>query len=113
LSNVHRRLVGTVNVSTGSNIIISYQGTANFLNDFQEGDTLYLSTGNTVTVREVTNANVAIVSSILNVSSTQVNANVVLVEYAKANSVNANTIITTTTFKANGSNLFATIQKVR
>jgi hypothetical protein len=52
-------------------------------------------------------------NTIINVTSTSATVNVVYSEIAAATSVNANTIITNTRFKANGNNLTAIIQKVR
>lgn len=113
LSNVHKTLQNTVNVVSGSNILFGSANSVNFINDLQEGDTIYLSTGNTTTIKTVTNSSHAILSTVINVTSTIATVNVIYTEFSTANSVNANTIITKTTFKANGSNLNATIQKVR
>jgi hypothetical protein len=113
LSNVHKTLQNTVNVVTGSNLVFGHANSVNFINDLQEGDTIYLSTGDTRTVKTVTNSNYAILNTAVTVTSTSAKINVIYTEVSTANSVNANTIITKTTFKANGSNLNATIQKVR
>jgi hypothetical protein len=113
LSNVHKTLQNTVNVVTGSNLLFGHANSVNFINDLQEGDTIYLSTGNTTTIKTVTNSNYAILNTVINVTSTSATVNVIHTEFSTANSVNANTIITKTTFKANGRNLNATIQKVR
>lgn len=113
LSNVHKTLQNTVNVISGSNLLFGHANSVNFINDLQEGDTIYLSTGNTTTIKTVTNSSYAILNTTINVTSTTATVNLVYSEVATANSVNANTIITTTKFKANGSNLSATIHKVR
>lgn len=113
LSNVHKTLKNTVNVISGSNVLFGNANSVNFINDLQEGDTIYLSTGNTTTIKSITNSSYAILSTKINVTSTSAVANIVYSEVSTANSVNANTIITTTRFKANGNNLNATIQKVR
>ena len=113
LSNVHKTLQNTVNVISGSNVLFGDANSVNFINDLQEGDTIYLSTGNTTTIKSITNSSYAILSTKINVTSTSAIANIVYSEVSTANSVNANTIITTTRFKANGNNLNATIQKVR
>jgi hypothetical protein len=113
LSNVHKTLQNTVNVVNGSNILFGAANSVDFIVDLQEGDTIYLSTGNTATVSQVTNATHALLTSKINVTSTSATVNVVVTEVARANSVNANTIITTTRFSANGKNLTATIQKTR
>ena len=113
ISNVHRRLQNTVNVLTGSNILFGSANSVNFINDLQDGDTIYLSTGNTVTIKEVTNSSFAILDTIINVTSTSALINLVFTATIRANSRNANTIFADSIFTSNGSNLSATIQKVR
>lgn len=113
LSNVHKRLQNTVNVVNGSNVLFGAANSVDFIVDLQEGDTIYLSTGNTTTINQITNATHALLSTKINVTSTSATVNVVVSEIATANSVNANTIITKTRFSANGNNLNATIQKAR
>jgi thiamine pyrophosphokinase len=113
LSNVHKTLQNTVNVLSGSNVLFGHANSVNFINDLQEGDTIYLSTGNTTTIKTVTNSSYAIMNTIINVTSTSATVNVVYSEVTAAVSVNADTIITNTRFKANGNNLSAIIQKVR
>ena len=113
LSNVHRRLQNTVNVLSGSNILFGHANSVNFINDLQDGDTIYLSTGNTTTIKEVTNSTYAVLNTTINVTSTTATVNLVYSDVARANSINATTIITTTTFRANGNNLSATIHKNR
>jgi hypothetical protein len=113
LSNVHRRLQNTVNVVSGSNILFGSANSVNFINDLQDGDTIYLSTGNTVTIKEVTNSSFAILDTTINVTSTSATVNLVYTATIRANSRNANTIFASSIFTSNGSNLSATIQKVR
>lgn len=113
LSNVHRRLQNTVNVVTGSNVLFGSSNSVNFINDLQDGDTIYLSTGNTVIIKEVTNSSFAILDTIINVTSTSATVNLVYTATVRANSRNANTIFASSIFTSNGSNLSATIQKVR
>lgn len=113
LSNVHKKLQNTVNVISGSNIIFGDASSVNFINDLQDGDTIYLSTGNTTTIKSVTNSSYAILGTTIGVTSTAATINVVYSEVSTVASVNANTIITDTTFKANGTNLNAVVQKVR
>ena len=113
LSNVHRRLQNTVNVLSGSNILFGHANSVNFINDLQDGDTIYLSTGDTTTIKEVTNSTYAVLNTTINVTSTTATVNLVYSDVARANSINANTIITTTKFRANGNNLSATIHKDR
>jgi hypothetical protein len=85
----------------------------NFINDLQDGDTILLSTGNTVTVQEVVNVSHAILSTTINVTSTSVTINVIYPEIVRVNTVNANTIFTTAQIRGNGNNLLARIEKVR
>ena len=113
LSNVHKRLQNTVNVVSGSNILFGSANSVNFINDLQDGDTIYLSTGNTVTIKEVTNSSFAILDTIINVTSTSATVNLVYTATVRANSRNANTIFASSIFTSNGSILSATIQKVR
>jgi hypothetical protein len=113
LANVHRTLQNTVNVVSGSNILFGAANSVNFINDLQDGDTIYLSTGNTVSIKEVTNSSFAILDTIINVTSTSATVNLVYTATVRANSRNANTIFASSIFTSNGSNLSATIQKVR
>jgi hypothetical protein len=113
LSNVHKRLQNTVNVVSGSNVLFGDANSVNFINDFQDGDTIYLSTGNTTTIKSVTNSHFAILNTTINVTSTSALINVVYDDAVTANSVNANTVVVLSKMKANGTFLTATIQKVR
>ena len=113
LANVHRRLQNTVNVVSGSNILFGAANSVNFINDLQDGDTVYLSTGNTVRIKEVTNSSFAILDTTINVTSTTAVINLVYSSTIRANSRNANTIFADSIFTSNGSNLSAIIQKVR
>lgn len=113
LSNVNKRLQNTVNVVSGSNVLFGDANSVNFINDLQDGDTIYLSTGNTTTIKSVTNSSYAILGTTIGVTSTAATLNVVYSEVSTVASVNANTIVTNTTFKANGNNLNAVVQKVR
>jgi len=112
LSGAYKRLQNTVNVISGSNILFGHANNVDFIVDLQEGDTIYLSTGNTTTIKEITNSNYAILSTTINVTSTSATVNLIYTEIATVNSLNANTIITTTKFNSNGSNLSATVRKV-
>lgn len=55
LKNVFKTIVGTANITSSSNVITG-NGT-NFINDLVDGQTIYLSSGNTVVVKTVINAN--------------------------------------------------------
>jgi hypothetical protein len=113
LDSVRRGIPNTVNVVSGSNIMFGDANSVNFINDLQDGDTILLSTGNTVTIQEVVNVSHAILSTTINVTSTTATINVIYPEIVKVNTVNANTIFTTTQIRGNGNNLLARIEKVR
>jgi hypothetical protein len=66
-----------------------------------------------VTIKEVTNSSFAILDTTINVTSTSATVNLVYTATIRANSRNANTIFASSIFTSNGSNLSATIQKVR
>jgi hypothetical protein len=113
IGSVNRGISNTVNVVSGSNVIFGDANSVNFINDLQEGDTIFLSTGNTATVNEVVNVSHAMLSVTINVTSTVATINVIYPEVVKVNTVNANTIFTTTQIRGNGNNLLARIEKVR
>ena len=113
LDSVRRGISNTVNVVSGSNIMFGDANSVNFINDLQDGDTILLSTGNTVTVQEVVNVSHAILSTTINVTSTSVTINVIYPEIVRVNTVNANTIFTTAQIRGNGNYLLARIEKVR
>jgi hypothetical protein len=113
IDSVRRGIPNTVNVVSGSNVIFGDANSVNFINDLQDGDTILLSTGNTATVREVVNVSHAILSTTINVTSTTATINVIYPEVVRVNTVNANTIFTTTQIRGNGNNLLARIEKVR
>jgi hypothetical protein len=113
VDSVRRRISNTVNVVSGSNVMFGNANSVNFINDLQDGDTILLSTGNTATVREVVNVSHAILSTAINVTSTTATINVIYPEVVRVNTVNANTIFTTTQIRGNGNNLLARIEKVR
>ena len=112
LSSAYKRLQNTVNVISGSNIMFGHANNVDFIVDLQEGETIYLSTGNTTTIKQITNSNYAILNTTINVTSTSATVNLFYTEIATVNSLNANTMITTTKFKSNSSNLSATVRKV-
>jgi hypothetical protein len=111
IDSVRRGIPNTVNVVSGSNVIFGDANSVNFINDLQDGDTILLSTGNTATVREVVNVSHAILSTTINVTSTTATINVIYPEIVRVNTVNANTIFTTTQIRGNGNNLLARIEK--
>jgi hypothetical protein len=113
IDSVRGRIPNTVTVVSGSNIMFGNVNSVNFINDLQDGDTIFLSTGNTTTIKEVVNVSHAILATTINVSTTTATINVIYSEVVKVNTVNANTIFTTTPVRGNGNNLLARIEKVR
>jgi len=113
LNNVKKSLNGSVYVVSGSNLLSTNSVTMNFINDFQDGDVITLSTGDVAEIKSVSNSNSAFLLSSINVTSSAATVNISYDEFAIVSSLNANVIVTGTTFKSNGSNLSATIQKVR
>lgn len=113
LESIHRTLQNTVNVVSGSNVIFGANGSVNFINDLMDGDSIYLSTGNTTTIKEVVNSTHAILNTAIGVTSTSATMNLIYDEVVVVTSVNANTIITNTTFDANGYYLDTKVQKIR
>ena len=113
LSGITRALQNTINVVSGSNIIFGDANSVNFINDIQPGDIITLSTGNTVTVKEITNSNYAIVNTTIGVTSTSASVNLIYSDIGKVISLNANTMITDTIFRDTDSYLTAIVRKVR
>lgn len=113
LNGINRRLQNTVNVISGSNIIFGATNSVNFINDLQAGDVITLSTGNTVSIKEVTNVNHAILNTTIGVTSTTATMNLVYDEIATVISRNVDTMITNTIFKDTDRFLTAFVRKVR
>lgn len=111
LSNVYRSVTNTVNVTYGSNTV--YGPNTNFINDIQEGEIIYLSTGNTETVLEISNSNYLITQNTLYAPTTSgVSINVKFDEVKTVTFVNANTVLVSSNFSSNSTFTTATIQKV-
>lgn len=111
LKNLVKTIVGTANITSSSNIV-SGNGT-NFINDVVDGQTLYLSSGNTITVKSVINANTIYTESVLNISSTDAMINVVFDETKNVSFANANTILVDTNITATNNYVSIIVQKVR
>jgi hypothetical protein len=111
LKNLQKTIVGTANLSISSNVI-SGNGT-NFINDIVDGQTIHLSSGNTIVVKSVVNANTIYTESVLNVSYSDATINVVFDETRKVSSANANTVIVDTNFTATNTFVSVIVQKVR
>ena len=111
LKNLFKTIVGTANITSSSNIV-SGNGT-NFINDVVDGQTLYLSSGNTIVVKSVINANTIYAESVLNISSTDATINVVFDETKNVSFANANTILVDTNISATNNYVSIIVQKVR
>jgi hypothetical protein len=78
-----------------------------------DGQTIYLSSGNTVVVKSVINANTIYAESVLNISSTDATINVVFDETKNVSFANANTIIVDTNITSTNNFVSIIVQKVR
>lgn len=111
LKNLFKTIVGTANITSSSNVITG-NGT-NFINDLVDGQTIYLSSGNTVVVKTVINANTIYATSVLNVSSTDSTINVVFDETKNVSFANANTILVDMEVTSTNNFVSIIVQKVR
>lgn len=111
LKNLYKTIIGTANITSSSNVITG-NGT-NFINDLVDGQTIYLSSGNTVVVKSVINANTIYAESVLNISSTGATINVVFDETKNVSFANANTIRVDTNITSTNSFVSIIVQKVR
>jgi hypothetical protein len=101
---------GTVNVTSSSNVITGTNTT--FINDIQDGDLIYISSGNTETVTFVTNASSLITQNTISVTDTDLTINLIYDEIKTVTSVNSNTIFVDSTFTTSGVLKTAILQKV-
>ena len=111
MKNLEKQLVGTANIVSSSNVITG-NGT-NFINDVVDGQTIYLSSGNTITVKTVVNANTIFAESALNITSGDLTINVSFDETKEVTFVNANTVLVDTNFTATNNFVTVIVQKVR
>ena len=111
LKDLRKTITGTANIVSSSNVI-SGNGT-NFINDVVDGQIIYLSSGNTVTVKTVVNANTILAQSVLNITSTGATINLLFDETKSVSFVNANTILVNTNFNTSNNFVSVIIQKVR
>ena len=111
LKNLRKQLVGTANVVFSSNVITG-NGT-NFINDVVDGQTIYLSSGNTIIVKSVVNANTIFAESSLNITSNDLTINVSFDETKEVSFVNSNTVLVDTNFTATNNFVSVIVQKVR
>lgn len=110
LTSLYKSTNGTVNVTTSSNVI--YGNNTTFINDLQDGDSIYISSGNTGTVLSVSNSNTFIFSSTINVSSNGETINVIVDDVRTVTYVNANTILVSGTFDVTANSITAILQKI-
>ena len=104
-----KRLSGTANTTAQSNTVVGIN--TNFLNELQDGDIVYLSTGNTETVT-VTGNNSIYTQNTIGVTNTGVLINLVFSDTKTVTFVNANTILVDTNFSTNASYANVSLQKV-
>jgi hypothetical protein len=110
LTSVSKRISGTANTTSGSNTIIGVA--SNFINDIIEGDTIYISTGNTVITSNVVNATCIITQNTINVTNTGATIDVVFNDTKVVTFVNANTILVDTSFSTNSNFVTTLVQKI-
>lgn len=108
LTSLYKSTNGTVNVTSSSNVITGNNTT--FINDFQDGDSIYISSGNTTTIKTITNSTSLIVNTTINVSETNKTINLIFDSVKTVTFVNANTILVSGTFEVS-SNLVTTIHQ--
>ncbi len=110
LTNLYKSTNGTVNVTSSSNVVTGNNTT--FINDLQDGDTIYISTGNTGLVSSISNTTSLVFGNTINVTATGQTINLIFDSVKTVTFVNANTIIVSGTFEVT-SNLVTTIlQKI-
>ena len=110
LKDVERRISGTVNIGTSSNVVV---GTStNFINDVQANDVIKLSTGNTSTVTEVINANTIYTYTNFGISANAANISLLFNDTKQVTFVNANTILVSTKFTTNSTYVVTSHQKL-
>ena len=102
-------LEGTVNTVLNSNSVI---GTStNFLNEVQDGDLVFISTGNTETV--IINSNTQIITqNTIGVSSNNQTISLLFTDVKQVTSVTSNTIFVDSNFITNSSNVSVILRKV-
>lgn len=111
LKDLQKTITGTANLVSSSNVITG-NGT-NFINDVTDGQIIYLSSGNTVTVKTVVNANTIFAQSVMNITSTGATINILFDETKNVVFVNANTILVDTNFTTSNDFVSVIVQKVR
>lgn len=111
LKNLQKTIVGTANTTSSSNVVTGY-GT-NFIDDLVDGQTIHLSSGDTVVVKSVINANTIYTTSVLSTSFNDATINVVFDETKNVTFANANTILVDTNITSTNNYVSIIVQKVR
>lgn len=109
LKDLLKPLQGTVNTTLNSNSVIGT--TTNFMNEIQDGDTIYISTGNTESVTVNSNTQI-ITQNTIGVTSVGSTINLLFSDAKTITFVNANTILVDSNFVTNSTNVSATLRKV-
>jgi hypothetical protein len=110
LNSLSRRVNGTVNLTSTSNVVTGNNTT--FINDLQDGDTIYLQTGNTEVVSIIANTSSLITQNTINVTANNQTLNVLFDDIRTVTFVNANTILVTGTFTTTANLVTTILQKV-
>jgi len=110
LKNLEKQIQGTVNVSTSSNVIVG--SNTNFIDELSEGQTIFLSSGNTAVVQSVINANTIFISTIINITDNNLTMNVQFDETKKVVFSNSNTVIVDTNFTTSNDFVSVIVQKI-
>lgn len=111
LKNLFSQINGTANIVSSSNVVVG--NNTNFINDLVDGQTIYLSSGNTVTVKTVINANTIFVSDVLYVTDNNLTINVKFDSTKNVSFVNANTVIVDTNLTSTNNFVSVIVQKNR
>lgn len=110
LTNLYKSVNGTVNITSSSNVVTG--NNTNFINDLQDGDEIYISSGNTSVITLVSNSSSLIVRSVLNVSSNLNTINLIYNDARTVTFVNANTILVSGIFDVTANSVTTILQKV-
>lgn len=110
VTSLSKQIIGTVNVSSGSNNVVGTD--TNFINDVQIGDTIYISSGNTEIVADILDSNTLVTQNVINVSGTNETINLIFDETKTVTFVNTDTIIVDTDFSTNSTFATTLVQKV-
>jgi hypothetical protein len=111
LKDLSRQIEGLANITSSSNVVTG-NGT-NFINDLVDGQTIELSSGNTVVVESVINANTIFVSEILYLTETDLTINVRFDVTSNVNFTNTDMILVDSEFTTTNDSVTVIVQKVR